>query len=304
MAAKDMTGKVFGKLTVLYQDDSKNTAAAYWICQCECGKQKSIRGDRLRNGEVTNCGCEKKKRTIDTTSLIGQKFGRLTVLERDMSKPIGHGYESYWICECECGNKVSVIKKSLTSGHTQSCGCLRKEQLKAKNTLDLTNLRFGKLIALENTWELSAHHSYLWKCKCDCGNICYIPAEVLQQGKTNSCGCGLASKGELIISELLSKNNIAFIQEYTFEDLINPITNRKLRYDFAIFRDNNLIALIEYDGIQHFQDVKIFRDSLHEIQYRDQLKTQYAADHQIPLIRIPYWKLNNLTIEDLKNEVA
>jgi hypothetical protein len=32
MAAKDMTGKVFGKLTVLYQDDSKNTAAAYWIC--------------------------------------------------------------------------------------------------------------------------------------------------------------------------------------------------------------------------------------------------------------------------------
>lgn len=66
MAVKEMTGQIFGKLTVLKRDFSKETAAAYWICKCECGNEKSIRGDRLRKGEVINCGCEKKneKKTL------------------------------------------------------------------------------------------------------------------------------------------------------------------------------------------------------------------------------------------------
>ena len=51
------------------------------------------------------------------------------------------------------------------------------------NALDLTDKKFGKLTALENTYELSNHHSYFWKCQCECGTVCYYPAEVLQSGK-------------------------------------------------------------------------------------------------------------------------
>lgn len=57
-------------------------------------------------------------------NLIGQKFGRLTV--------IGDGLHENWVhkweCKCKCGNIVLVDTSKLTTGHTQSCGCLQKER--------------------------------------------------------------------------------------------------------------------------------------------------------------------------------
>ena len=131
MAVKDITNQRFGKLTVIERDLTVKAAAAYWKCMCECGQIKVVRGDRLRKGEVIDCGCGKKerlKRTLDTTSLLNQRFGRLIVIERDLSKPHGHGYDPYWICKCECGNEISVRAPSLRKGTTQSCGCLVKEK--------------------------------------------------------------------------------------------------------------------------------------------------------------------------------
>lgn len=40
--------------------------------------------------------------------LNGQRFGKLTVIERDLSKPSGHQHKVSWLCQCECGNIVSV----------------------------------------------------------------------------------------------------------------------------------------------------------------------------------------------------
>ena len=54
--------------------------------------------------------------------LIGQKFGKLTVISNTDSM----NYHSCWVCLCECGKKVKVKGIHLKSGHTKSCGCLRK----------------------------------------------------------------------------------------------------------------------------------------------------------------------------------
>ena len=51
---------------------------------------------------------------------------------------------------------------------------------------------------------------------------------------------------------ILNDNDINYIQEYTFEDLKNPKTNKKYRFDFAIFKNNKLAYLIEFDGRQHY----------------------------------------------------
>ena len=53
---------------------------------------------------------------------------------------------------------------------------------------ELANERFGKLIAIEPTKDRESQ-SIIWKCQCDCGNICYISARSLVQHKTRSCGC-------------------------------------------------------------------------------------------------------------------
>lgn len=66
--------------------------------------------------------------------LTKQKFGRLTVIEQtdDYINPKGRHYAK-WLCQCECGNIVSVTSGDLVSGQTKSCGCIRKERITARN---------------------------------------------------------------------------------------------------------------------------------------------------------------------------
>lgn len=63
--------------------------------------------------------------------LKGQKFHRLTVLERDYSSKCG---QPKWLCRCDCGNIVSVFSSNIKRKNTQSCGCLNQEV--AKNRLE------------------------------------------------------------------------------------------------------------------------------------------------------------------------
>ena len=62
-------------------------------------------------------------------NLKGQKFGRLTVLERDCLEPKGR---VRWICKCSCGNYATVASSDLITNHTQSCGCIHREMMKNK----------------------------------------------------------------------------------------------------------------------------------------------------------------------------
>nr|DAU47960.1 MAG TPA: hypothetical protein [Caudoviricetes sp.] len=52
----DLTNKTFGKLTVLNTFERRNKYI-YWLCRCECGKQKYIRSDHIRYKKIKSCGC-------------------------------------------------------------------------------------------------------------------------------------------------------------------------------------------------------------------------------------------------------
>lgn len=63
--------------------------------------------------------------------LTGQKFGRLTVLGRHLSKHVSLvKYRGLWICRCDCGAEVITRSHSLRAGRSLSCGCLRSDRLK------------------------------------------------------------------------------------------------------------------------------------------------------------------------------
>ena len=305
----DLTNQQFGSLLVLERDKEKigKVAAAYWICKCKCGNVKSVRSDRLKKGEVISCGCIKKERPKDTTSLVGKIFGRLTVIERDLSKPTGHGCDSYWICKCSCGKEKSIRCSDLTQGKTKSCGCLRSELRAQKSILDITGKKYGFLEALERTEKKDSHGSYIWKCLCNnCGLNCFYSTETLQSGRVVSCGCKHQSIGEKTIEEILIENNINFAKQYTFNDLFGKNKNIKLRFDFAIFENDKLVRLIEFDGEQHFNprayNTGGFKGNLEEVQARDRKKDNYCVEHNIPLIRIPYTELKNLNLEILLSD--
>ena len=73
--------------------------------------------------------------------MVGQRFGKLVVLEKTEER-INNSV--VWKCQCDCGNIKNVPTHLLTSGHTQSCGCLVRET----HGIDITNQKYGKLTAL------------------------------------------------------------------------------------------------------------------------------------------------------------
>lgn len=106
-------GNKYGKWLVIDKAPNRNRRA-YWLCQCECGEIKEVLASNLRNGTSTSCGCQNKN------DLIGQKFGKLTVVGKNSTRKNEH---VCWDCKCDCGNLTTVEGYNLKSGATQSCGC-------------------------------------------------------------------------------------------------------------------------------------------------------------------------------------
>lgn len=99
-----------------------------------------------------------------------------------------------------------------------------------------------------------------------------------------------ASRGEIKISEILSMNDLNFVEEYEIPELTSE-NGRPLRFDFAVFDDDgNLDFLIEFQGKQHYQAVSKFggKRGLYQQQHNDNQKRRYCALNHITLIEIPY----------------
>jgi hypothetical protein len=119
----DLTGKVFGNLTVIGRAENKISAGqakTQWRCLCSCENYYIASAEGLREGTCTHCGC-KDGHIIDLT---GERFGRLLVI-KIAHRPGRRG--SSWLCKCDCGKDVVVASKNLRNGSTKSCGCLQKD---------------------------------------------------------------------------------------------------------------------------------------------------------------------------------
>ncbi len=227
--------------------------------------------------------------------LTGNKYGKLTVLYRDTERKTNSG--SYWVCQCDCGKIKSVKSSSLRNGEIQSCGCLRNEKVaqykKQQSEDEMIGKRFGKLVVQKRSEKKGSGGELYWFCQCDCGNIIEVRGHNLKRkdgNQTVSCGCYHRSIGATNILTLLQENNINFIEEYVFLDL------PKSRFDFAIVENEKITRLIEFDGEQHFKDIPSW-GGLELQQQRDKVKNEYALSHNIPLVRIPYWERDNITME-------
>jgi hypothetical protein len=67
----DLTGQRFGRLIVLARDYDHPGRHAYWDCQCDCGRRKSITSDGLRSGFTRSCGCLKREVVIARSTKHG-----------------------------------------------------------------------------------------------------------------------------------------------------------------------------------------------------------------------------------------
>lgn len=137
-----------------------------------------------------------------------------------------------------------------------------------------------------------------WICKNNPNHKWTVKVASRAHFKTGCPFCN-ASRGEMLISDILTKLDVKFEREYRIKGCA---IQRPLPFDFAVFKDDKLF-LIEYDGIQHFVPIDIFGGEvgLSVRKRNDIYKNKYCSDHNIPLLRIPYI-LNtedNLEIEEI-----
>lgn len=109
--------------------------------------------------------------------------------------------------------------------------------------------------------------------------------------------CNSTSSGESMISVFLDEHKISYEQEFPL--MKNPETGCYLRADFFI---ESMNMVIEFDGPQHFKPIEYFGGEEHYQQciYRDKIKNNFCKENKIQLIRIPYYKKNEIR-EILKN---
>lgn len=135
--AKDLTGERYGCLTVISRAENHvypcGIKTSMWLCKCDCGSMTTVQGRSLTRGSTRSCGHLQTKNSIHS-NLLGRRFGRLTVIEKDKNYTCGGQQHCVWICACDCGNTISIRASSLLSGHTKSCGCLQNESRIQSNT--------------------------------------------------------------------------------------------------------------------------------------------------------------------------
>ena len=168
---------------------------------------------------------------------------------------------------------------------------------------DLVGQTIGNFTILESIIGTKGQERHKWRCRC---NLCGNENVVIQTDNLRhqeSCGCLIESKGCRKIKEILEQNNIPFIQEKRFSDLIFEDTKNPARFDFYV----NDSYIIEYDGRQHFiqgNGVYDNKEKFTKTREHDKIKNNYCFQHDIPIIRIPYTELDNLTIEMLQVETS
>lgn len=173
----DLSGRKFGKLTVVRRD--QRLGKPVWICRCDCGNFTTVSGASFRHDRVKSCGCLGGK----FIELTGHAFGRLTVLKRLPSI----GWVTMWQCRCRCGKTVDVRAGNLRSGNTTSCGCFDREATSRAHLIDIVGQVFGRLTVIKRVE--NRYGRVAWLCECSCGADIVATAKHLRNGNTQSCGC-------------------------------------------------------------------------------------------------------------------
>lgn len=226
---------------------------------------------------------ESRKPAHNFIDLTDKEVGRLTVLYRFYEN--SKDRKSQWVCLCDCGN-YTIVPSNRLKGNTNSCGCLYHDSRAEININRQTHFisvgdEFGLLTVLEDLGLMKLNGSTKqrthYRVRCSCGQEFITQKWYLLSGDTKSCG-HLKSWGEEFLKNKLIENNISFIREKTFQDLIGD--ERPLRFDFEIYINNKAI-LIEYQGTQHYDESSLWYSE--RGQKYDLMKREYAKENNIRL---------------------
>lgn len=190
----------------------------------------------------------------------------------------------------KCGNEFNMSPKAFLNG--QRCPKERYKRSGASNRIDLKEAKSRISNSTNGEFDIiSDYKGIKQKAKIihkECGNIFETVPDSIISGKS---GCPICKKshGEKHIKSFLEENNYNFKQEFRIKECKNI---RPLPFDFAVFEENKILFLIEYDGEQHFKP-KFGLKEFERTKQNDNIKNEFCKNNNIRLIRIPYKRTYN-----------
>ena len=194
---------------------------------------------------------------------------------------------------CKCGSEFETSLASFKE-NGKRCNACYKEDVSSSQRKDFDEVK--KKVSETECVLLSDSNDYVnqyskLRFKCPCGRkFSRSLTNFLRRDKL--CPNCTSSKGEKAVSEVLTLKNACFKKEYSFDGLVSMKGN-PLRFDFALLENGCVKSLIEYDGEFHYQQL-INEELFLNQKYNDNLKDVYCKNNNIPLLRIPYFELENI----------
>jgi len=260
--------------------------------KCHCGSVFDVRFTDFRRKKIKQCNVCSGIAEVDIN------YVREFVENNSNCELLSDSYHNMrdkLDFRCECGEIFTttfLAFKFDNRRQCKKCGYLigaSKTKLNYEEVKRRIEINGNKLLSTsyeKNTSKL--------KIKCRCGKIFYRTLSNYLKG-SDCCNYCNKSKGEKEIYNVLEKYNIKFKQQKIFKGCKGK--KRVLPFDFAIYINNKLLFLIEYQGEQHYRYVYRFHRNKKGFERQkdyDNRKRQYCKDNNIELLEIAYWDFNNI----------
>ena len=95
---EDLTGKKFGRWTVIKRVENNKNGDSMWLCQCSCDKHtlRVVRGGSLRQGKSTSCGCIAIEKRLKCDNIHGHSGERIYTIWHDMKQRCENPNDKYY----------------------------------------------------------------------------------------------------------------------------------------------------------------------------------------------------------------
>ena len=126
---KDLTGKKYGRWTVIRRDTNDKNNRSRWVCECECGNTKTLKLCDLRNGRSKSCGCLRRENTSKMFSSHQKTNTRLyriwasmknRCLNPNASRYKDWGGRGITVCEEWKNNFIAFYEWAMTNGYSDN----------------------------------------------------------------------------------------------------------------------------------------------------------------------------------------
>ena len=178
--------------------------------------------------------------------------------------------------------------------------CAHENKLKRIRTMALTTDQFIEKSSIVHAGKYQYHNTRYVSSTKPVVVTCPIHGDfVIKRAEKHTYGqgcpqCNVGSTAEEVIKRILTTKGVLFYTQHTFDDCRSPSSNRKLPFDFYVPVHN---LLIEYDGEQHTRKSPLFHvgDRYERQQAHDNIKTQFAHNSNITLLRISHHEFANIS---------